>query len=215
MLSLNVMIDYREPIEECKQEFKKYFPDKLEIISLEIGDYFINSQILFERKTMKDFMKSISNGRLFAQARQLKLSKIKSAILLEGYDEDLRNLTLLRPAIQGAIIKLSLGFEIPVLRSRHLAESVQLMIYAAYQKNTTGKIYLPPKKIVNISRYQSRLQILQALPYIGFHRAKLLINHFGNLRRIFTATYEELQQVPGIGSKIAAKIISILDNAKR
>ncbi len=213
--TLSVIIDHREPIEQCKYEFEKYHPAKLEIISLEIGDYFINSHLLFERKTMRDFIRSICDGRLFSQGRQLKFSKMKSAILLEGNGEDLANLNALRPAIQGAILKLSLGFGIPVLRSNHIAESVQLMVYAAYQRHTIGKMFMPPKKKITTCKYRTKLQLLQALPHVGLYRAKLLLRHFGNLRRVFNASYEELRHVPGIGKQIAGKIISILDSVKR
>ena len=38
---------------------------------LSVGDYVVDNQLVFERKTLKDFAQSIVDGRLFKQAIRL------------------------------------------------------------------------------------------------------------------------------------------------
>jgi ERCC4-type nuclease len=55
-------------------------------------------------------------------------------------------------------------------------------------------------------RRKRRLFILQGLPGIGRDRAELLLETFGSVEKIFTAEYEDLIQVKGIGRKTARNI---------
>ncbi|HEY9562290.1 MAG TPA: helix-hairpin-helix domain-containing protein, partial [Nocardioides sp.] len=48
--------------------------------------------------------------------------------------------------------------------------------------------------------------LLDDVPGLGEVRRKTLIKHFGSLRKLKTATVEELAQVPGIGPATAAAI---------
>lgn len=51
---------------------------------LSVGDYIVDNQLVFEKKTLKDFARSIVDGRLFRQAIRLANSKYKSVLILEG-----------------------------------------------------------------------------------------------------------------------------------
>ncbi|MDH7503752.1 MAG: helix-hairpin-helix domain-containing protein [Verrucomicrobiota bacterium] len=48
--------------------------------------------------------------------------------------------------------------------------------------------------------------MLTALPQIGPHRARLLLNHFGSIVAVVQAASEELMEVRGIGEQIAREI---------
>jgi DNA excision repair protein ERCC-4 len=53
---------------------------------------------------------------------------------------------------------------------------------------------------------KKQLFILQGLPGIGSERAARLLNEFGSVEAVITATSEELQSVEGIGENIAERI---------
>src|SRR5438093_7789369 len=80
---------------------------------LKIGDYQIN-EWLFERKTLLDFAESIKDGRLFSQANRLISAGPSGAFILEGKASDLAHSKMRREALQGALISLSLIYQIPV-----------------------------------------------------------------------------------------------------
>jgi ERCC4-type nuclease len=53
---------------------------------------------------------------------------------------------------------------------------------------------------------KKQLFILQGLPGVGSERAARLLNEFGSVEAVITATSEELQSVEGIGENIAERI---------
>ena len=58
----------------------------------------------------------------------------------------------------------------------------------------------------NLRGKATRGSILDEIPGIGPKRKKDLIRHFGGIKKIRSATFEELQEVPGISAKLAAEI---------
>src|SRR5438876_2051999 len=99
---------------------------------LKIGDYQIN-EWLFERKTLLDFAASIKDGRLFSQANRLVSTGPSVAFILEGKASDLAQSKMRREALQGALISLSLIYQIPLLRSLDPGETAHLLLYAGQQ----------------------------------------------------------------------------------
>ncbi len=173
---------------------------------LPIGDYLVDNRVLFERKTIQDFAISIMDGRLFQQAARLAGSRHKSVLILEGTAHDLAQTGIQRPALQGALISVSLIFHIPVLRSLQPSETGDLMCYAARQLQSAARLcqkrggYRPKTK-------QARQKyILQGLPGVGPKRAAQLLKRFSTVERVMAASAEDLQTVAGIGKEIAEKI---------
>ncbi|MGB5749463.1 MAG: ERCC4 domain-containing protein [Desulfobacterales bacterium] len=173
---------------------------------LSVGDYIVDSQLAFERKTLKDFAQSIVDGRLFRQAIRLANSKYKSVLILEGTGKELTETGVSREAMQGALITISLILGIPVLRSKDPFESAHLIIYASRQiKSTARRVFLrrgyQPK-----GKRKQQLFILQGLPGIGSEKAIRLLDAFGSVEAVVAATSEELRSVEGIGKSIAERI---------
>ena len=48
---------------------------------------------------------------------------------------------------------------------------------------------------------------------MGSAAAKVLIDHFGNLKKISEASVEELQQAPNVGATVALSIKNFFDDA--
>ncbi|MFO0795785.1 MAG: ERCC4 domain-containing protein [Candidatus Brocadiaceae bacterium] len=75
---------------------------------LSIGDYLINKRIAVERKTTKDFVMSIIDGRLFSQASRLKQYAKIPVMVIEGTDLFCTGFEVDPQAIKGAIVSLSI-----------------------------------------------------------------------------------------------------------
>ena len=178
----------------------------VKIERLPVGDYEVDGRLLFERKTLIDFVAAIKDGRLFRQANKLASSSLQTAIILEGRSSDLASSGMHREAIQGALITLSMRYGIPILRSMTPDESARLMFYAANQIHTEKKeICLRRGKLPKGKR---RLQhyVLQGLPGIGPRKAHNLIEHFGSIEAVVNARPEDLTSIPGIGYHTARAI---------
>ncbi len=62
----------------------------------------------------------------------------------------------------------------------------------------------------NVRNRESFRDFLDFIPDIGEKRKKALITYFGSLKKLKSATVEELEKVPGIGEKLAKKLYNII-----
>ncbi len=201
---INIIADDREP-DSVINQLNAYDNIKLIKQRLAIGDYEIDGRLLVERKTLQDLVASIKDGRLFKQAYRLANSSLQTLIILEGTTKNLKS-SMRREAIQGALITVSIYFAIPLLRSMHPQETAQLMLYAAQQGQVITNSTLQRKGKRPKGKRKTQLHILQGLPNIGSERANALLDQFGSVEAVLTATINELQKIDSIGSGIAKKI---------
>jgi ERCC4-type nuclease len=178
----------------------------VEVRRLRLGDYYMNGNLLIERKTFGDLASSIKDGRLFQQASRLASSPTRSAVILEGTADDLIRSRMRREAIQGALITLTIVLGIPVLRSKDPFESARLMLYAARQMRTIPRRSYPRRGKHPREKRKLQLHILQGFPGVGPGRAARLIESFGSVEAVMTATAAQLSEVQGIGMKTAQAI---------
>ncbi|UCE52212.1 MAG: hypothetical protein JSV31_23590, partial [Desulfobacterales bacterium] len=203
---IDVIADDREHKSEVIKSLLGMKNVTVKVKRLSIGDYFIDNRLVFERKTLNDFAKSIIEGRLFIQAIRLASATYKSVLILEGTSKDLNETGVRREAMQGALITVCLILGIPVLRSMNPSETANLIIYAARQIKSVAKGTLYRHGYQPKDKRKRQIFFLQGLPGVGRKRAKRLLDTFGSIEAVITADSEELQSVDGIGKNIAERI---------
>jgi ERCC4-type nuclease len=92
------------------------------------------------------------------------------------------------------------------LRSKDSFESAHLIIYASRQVKSIARGVFQRSGYQPKGKRKQQLFILQGLPGIGGERAIRLLDAFGSVEAVVTATSEELQSVEGIGEGIADRI---------
>ena len=211
---INVIADDREATRGVVDAFLEMDDVSVSVKRLSVGDYEVDNSLLFERKTLVDFVASIKDGRLFYQAYKLLYAPFQTVVILEGISSDLSSSGMRREAIQGAIVSLGIQYGIPILRSKNAGESAGLMIYAAKQirrdGRQTGFRYGKKPKV----RRKRQLYILQGLPGVGPKKAGQLLECFGSVREIVTASHDELVSVRGIGNYTAKAIYDIVKEGR-
>ena len=202
-----VIVDKRE--RNLIPELLKEMGIKVKYKQLSIGDYILPGEIIIERKTVKDFISSILDRRLFKQAKNLL--KYRTPIFIVEGKEDLFSITNVHPnAIRGAIISLILDYKIPIINTRNESETA-FVIYTILQrlKKDRKEIILrdlqKPKNDEQIKEY-----VVSALPGVGLTLARRILDKFKTLERIFSLTEKELMKVEGIGREKAKRIISVM-----
>lgn len=203
---LLILVDDRELASSVPQFLRQLPGVEVRTQRLRVGDYEVANRCVFERKTMTDFAASVVDGRLFAQAQRLSRLEIPAAVILEGRGDQLAEVNVSREALQGAIISLSLVFGLPVLRAVDSAETARLVVYSAQQllrqeRGGSGYHGRRPKQ-----RRRLQLRILQSFPGVGPTKAQLLLDRFGSVEAVVRAGLEALQEVEGVGPKIATGI---------
>jgi len=173
---------------------------------LTCGDYEVGEHLLFERKTLADLAVSVKDGRIFRQGCKLAQNPKKGIIILEGTSSDLVASGMRREALQGALITITVFLGIPLLRSQNLRETVRLMIYTARQSQSVASGAFPRHGVRPRGKRRTQIHILQGLPGVGPERACTLLNEFGSIEAILTASTEELSSIKGIGAHTAKAI---------
>ncbi len=185
---------------------------KTKMFQLIAGDYVINDSIVIERKTKTDFIQSIINGRLFKQCEGMKKTGLIPLIIVEG--NPFQTAHNIKPeAIKGALLSISLSWQIPVIRSSGKEDTVELMIMAARQHFNPPQFIF--KRGINSRKKQNQKHFfIQNLPCIGPQLAYNLLAHFKTIENIILADVIDLTEVEGIGKKKAATLFNFIREGK-
>ena len=204
--NIKIVADDRERASGIPELFAKIANADFSVERLFLGDYLLDDRLLFERKSLKDLIHSIIDGRIFSQAARLASSDYQALFILEGTSADIKNFKMKREAIQGALIYVSVVLGIPVLRSTSTEETVSLMLQTARQVKNVADGTVQRHGGSPKGKRRRQMLILQGLPKVGKQRAKQLIKKFETVENVVNASYEELMDLDGIGKHIADDI---------
>ncbi|MDL2246161.1 DEAD/DEAH box helicase [Methanobrevibacter sp. OttesenSCG-928-K11] len=176
-----------------------------------VGDYQVSDEVVIERKTAKDFVDSILDKRLFKQATLLREEFKKPILILEG--DDLYSGFINPNAIRGSIASVALDFGISIIPTRGPEDTAAMVkrIAMREQKGEKTNIQIRTDK-KPVSLWEQQLFIVESLPNVGPVNAKKLLEHFGTVDKVINASEEELQEVEGIGKKIAQNIRKVVES---
>ncbi len=177
-------------------------------ITLEVGDYLVSESIAVERKTAKDFVNSMIDGRLFDQAKNLVENFQNPVVIIEGDEFYERNV---HPnAIRGALASLIVDYHITVLKTKDLDETAEILAAMAKRELKSGRVARLHGEKKPSSDKEMQLYIVESLPGVGPELARKLLKRFKTVEGVFTAGEKELKSVEGLGQKKAKEIRRIL-----
>jgi len=209
MNDFKITVDYREAASGLS-DLLKDSGALVEIEKLSYGDYIINDMITIERKTAKDFLVSIIDGRLFSQLSNLKKFCNHPILLIEGNPYKTAH-NFDRMAIKGVLISTQTIWYVPVIFSRTKEDSRDILLMISRQVGVCIDV-VPLRGGYRPKRLKSKqLYILQGLPKIGPKLAKRLLRHFKSVSKVMNASVRALTEVDGIGKISAERIRKVLD----
>jgi ERCC4-type nuclease len=207
---MKVTVDYREKASGII-DLLRCAGVQVEVGKVSYGDYVINDAITMERKTARDFLISLIDGRLFTQVSNLKKHCTHPVLLIEG-NPFKTGLDFDEMAIRGALISIQTIWYVPIIYSREKQETKDIIIMIGRQEEAFIDV-VPLRGGYRPKRLKSRqLFILQGLPRVGPTAAKRLLEHFRSVSNAVNAPVEALVQVEGIGRISAEKIREVLDS---
>ena len=116
-MAKTIIVDHREHADTLLHTLEMEYDFEISVTTLKYGDYFIEPDITIERKTTKDFIASILDGRLFNQAYRLSEFTKRPIIIIEGSSFTNLDINFSLDSIKGALITLAQTYHIPVLRT--------------------------------------------------------------------------------------------------
>lgn len=206
---LTLFVDIHEPEEIQAHVERAGIP--VERKTLAPGDYVVG-EVGVERKTINDFFASIVNKRLWEQVYRLRDTYPRPLVLVEG------DLALVEEysnpkVFWGAFLALHLQEGVPVLFApNYLHTAMVLETLYRHQLETPNPFSLryKPKRV---SLPEQQEFAVQGLPSIGDILSKSLLERFGSVRRVMSASERDLIKVPKIGPGKAVRITELLDAA--
>ncbi len=211
--NLRIVVDERER-KSGIPELLKSVGLNIEMKTLLVGDYIVAPETVVERKSVRDLLSSIFDGRLFDQCSRLKENFEHPILLIEGNVDEIEEITDNPLVFYGAISTVVLDFKIPVIPTPSAAHTAKLLVSFCSRKDSPKGPYL--KKIKKSSDLQKQqLSVLCSLPGIGDKFAVRMLEKFGTPLKVFTATISELSKVEGLGEARAKKIKKMLDSKSK
>jgi ERCC4-type nuclease len=172
------------------------------------GDFVASDRVIIEKKTVSDFVKSICDKKLFSQLGAMKDNFEKPILIIEGQESPYGGLQ--PDIIRGTLATIAVDMGIPIIWTRDMADTAGIVYCIARREQfeENRKFSLGDKTPKTLEEKQERL--VSGLPEVSKARAKALLKHFGNPRKIFSASAKELQEVKGVGKKTAENIRKII-----
>jgi ERCC4-type nuclease len=202
---IKISADYRE--KELIYFLKNYTDVELTEFPLEVGDFIVSDRTVIERKTYQDFVASLFDGRLFDQAGRMKDSFSIVIIIIEGLSNERIDDNIIKAAIASLVLK----FNISIISTKDKLATARMIYHLARKEQVETKrsiSYKFAKVPTKMPRIQE--QILSSIPGINSTISKRLLENFGSIEKVLTASEEDLKRAKGIGDMLSAKIKKIL-----
>ena len=211
--NLRIVIDEREK-KSGIPELLKSVGLRVEMKTLPIGDYIVAPETIVERKSIRDLMSSIFDGRLFDQCTRLKEHFEFPVVLMEGNVDEIEEITENPLVFYGALSTVVLDFKIPVIPTPSAMHTAKLLVSMCSRKDASKGPFL--KKIRKSNDLEKQqLSSLCSLPGVGEKFAIRMLEKFGSPLKVLNASVAELSKIEGLGEARSKKIKKMLESESK
>jgi DNA excision repair protein ERCC-4 len=225
---VRIVVDERERNSNIP-ELLKNAGAVIDFTQLKVGDYVVSSETAVERKTVRDLISSIYDGRLFVQCSDLVKYYQKPLLVVQGNiaelaqaSEDMEDPDDIKlhaermPLAYDALITVATEFRIPIINTPFAEQTAQLLVTlvnrSLQEGRATGPLLRKIKKENPI--YIQQLSVLASLPGVGEKLAARMLKKFHTPIRALNASAAELATIPGFGLTRAERVRKVLNTSE-
>lgn len=226
-MPVRIVVDERERSSNIP-ELLKNAGAVIDFTQLKVGDYVVSSETAVERKTVRDLISSIYDGRLFVQCSDLVRFYQKPLLVVQGNIADLAQTsedmedpddtklhTERMSLAYDALITVAMEFRIPIIHTPSAEQTAQLLVTlvnrSLQEAKATGPLLRKIKKENPIQIQQ--LSVLASLPGVGEKLAARMLKKFHTPIRALNASAAELATIPGFGLARAERVRKVLNTS--
>ncbi len=184
---------------------------RIKTATLEKGDYVLSDECAVERKTVQDFVYTLTRRYLFEQIFRLKDAYPKSLLLIEGYMPMIYKFSHIQPvAVWGAMFNLAKN-GIPMVSTASHKETADFLYVAAKQEQIVEKrapTVHPFKRNETLS--DAQVFFLASLPNIGREKATAILQSYQTPFNALINVDDWSKTVNGLGPVITNKVKDVL-----
>jgi len=183
----------------------------VKIEQLDKGDYVISDICAIERKTVHDFVYTLTRRYLFEQLFKLKEIYPQSLILLEGYLPIIYRFSRIQPvSVWGAMFTLAKN-GISIVNTTSYKETVDFLYVAARQEQIVEKrtpTVHPAKRTETLS--DAQIYFIASLPNIGREKTIEILKTYQTPINALINVDDWPKTAYGLGPKITSKVKEVL-----
>ncbi|PSP79364.1 Hef nuclease [Halobacteriales archaeon QS_1_68_20] len=210
--TVEVVADQRETDSSIARELSRREDVDVRLETLAVGDYVLSDRVAVERKSVEDFLASLTGGdrSLFEQVGDLARHYSRPVLVLEGGDlYEQRNV---HPnAVRGALASLAIDFDCSVLHTDDEADTTELLHVVAGREQDLSEREVDvhgEKQAKTLAEQQE--YVVSSIADVGPVTARSLLSHFGTVEAVMTAREEDLLEVEGVGQVTADRIRTVV-----
>ena len=180
------------------------------------GDYVLSDLCAVERKTVHDFVYTLTRRHLFDQLFKLQEIYTKPFILIEGYMPIIYKYSRINPSsVWGAMFALAKQ-GIALIHTTSYKETVDFLYTAAKQEQIVEKripVVHPVKRTETLA--DAQVFFMASLPKIGREKALSILNAYQTPLNALLNVERWAKNVHGLGPKITEKVKQVLHKPYR
>lgn len=225
-MPVRIVVDERERNSNIP-ELLKSAGAFIDFTQLKVGDYLVSSETAVERKTVRDLVSSIYDGRLFVQCSDLVKYYQKPLLVVQGNISELVETSEdveegeTKPHAEkmllayDALITVTMEFRIPTIHTPSAEQTAQLLVTLVNRSLRDGKATGPLLRKIKKENplYIQQLSVLASLPGVGDKLATRMLRKFDTPIRALNASAAELSIIPGFGLTRAERVRKVLDTS--
>jgi len=178
---------------------------------LQKGDYVISEDCAFERKTVRDFVYTLTRRDLFEQLILLKDAYPKPFIIIEGYLPIIYKFSRIKPSsVWGAMFALAKQ-GIYLIHTTNHKETADFLYTSARQEQIVEKRSLAVHHVKRTETVaDAQMYFISSLPNIGREKAMSILKSYENPLNALINVDRWAKDVRGLGPKITGKVKQVL-----
>jgi Fanconi anemia group M protein len=209
---VEVVIDQRELDAAIARDLSTREGVETRLETLAVGDYVCSDRVVVERKTVGDFLSTLTGGdrSLFEQVGDAARHYGRPVVIIEG--EELYSRRNVHPkAINGALASLAVDFGASVLQTADEAETADLLEVLATREQETERREVSvhgEKQSKTLTEQQE--YVVASVAEVGPVTARSLLAELGSVEAVMTADEEALMEAEGVGKVTARRIREVV-----
>jgi ERCC4-related helicase/ERCC4-type nuclease len=210
---VEVVVDQRELDSSIAKDLSRREGVETRLETLAVGDYVLSDRVVVERKTVTDFLDTLTGGderSMFEQLKDASRNYTRPVVVVEG--GDLYGERNVHPnAIRGALASLAVDFGASVLRTDDESETAELLRVVATreQEDEERTVSVHGEKSSKTLAEQQEY-VVAAVAEVGPTTAQSLLDELGSVEAVMTADVETLKEAHGVGDVTAERIREVV-----
>jgi len=207
-----IVIDQRELDSAIARDLSTRDGIETRLETLAVGDYICSDRVVVERKTVADFLSTLTGGdrSLFEQVGDAARHYSRPVVVIEG--EDLYGRRNVHPkAIHGALASLAVDFGASVMHTEDEDETADLLEVLATREQDDGDRTVSvhgEKQSKTLTEQQE--YVVASIAEVGPVTARSLLAELGSVEDVVTADREALMEADGVGEVTAERIYEVV-----